>query len=157
LLSEKYKFDDDNDDFISKVKELNRLNCEDENLNQQPALIEKTRDKVYCQLNQLESSFNPEASRIIENMEQGRKILWDQVNFAVLSASPSEVETAIFEVVWNHPNPKNRELWRPAINKELGEMDNKNFWEIIKNEDDTEGRRTIRCEWIFEIKRNGVF
>ena len=37
LLSEKHEFDDDNDDFITKVKELNRVSRDDENLNQQPA------------------------------------------------------------------------------------------------------------------------
>ena len=37
LLTEKHKFDDNNDDFTTKVKEL---------------LSEKTKDKVYCQLEQ---------------------------------------------------------------------------------------------------------
>ena len=112
-----------------------------ENVNQQPALSEKTKDKK-----QLESSFNPEASRIIENIEQGREILLDQVNFALFSASPSAVEPATFEEALNHPNPKNRELWRAAIKKELGEIYNKNVWEIINNEDVPEGRRTVKCK-----------
>ena len=50
------------DDFTTNVKELNRVNLEDENVNQQSALSEKTKDQVYCQLKQLESSFNPEVS-----------------------------------------------------------------------------------------------
>ena len=36
-------------------------------------------------------------------------------------------------------------------------MDNKNVWEIINNEEVPEGRRTIKCKWIFKIKRNEVF
>jgi hypothetical protein len=108
-------------------------------------------------LKQLERSFNPEASRIIENIEKGREILLDQVNFALLSASQSEVEPATFEEARNHSNPKNRELWRTAINKKLSEMDNKNVWEIFNNEDVPEGRRTIECKWIFKIKRDKVF
>ena len=62
---------------------MNRFNREEENVNQQPALSEKTKEKVYCQLKQLESSFNSEALRIIENIEQGREILLDQVDFAL--------------------------------------------------------------------------
>ena len=54
----------------------------------------------------------------------------DQINFTLLCASPSEIEPATVEEAWNQPNLKNRELWRTAIDKELGEMDNKNDWEI---------------------------
>ena len=45
LLSDNHEFDDDNDDLITKVRELNRVNREDENVYQQPALSEKTKDK----------------------------------------------------------------------------------------------------------------
>jgi hypothetical protein len=44
--------------------------------------------------------------------------------------------------------------WRAAINKELGDMDDKKVWEIINKEDVPEGRK---CKWIFKIKRNGIF
>jgi Reverse transcriptase (RNA-dependent DNA polymerase) len=44
-----------------------------------------------------------------------------------------------------------------AIIKELGEMENKKVWEIIYKEDVPDGRRTIKCKWIFKIKRNAVF
>jgi hypothetical protein len=40
--------------------------------NRQPALNERSKEKVYCQLKQLESSYNPEASKLIKNIEQGR-------------------------------------------------------------------------------------
>ena len=92
--------------------------------------MRRQKIKVYCQLKQLESSFNPEASRIIENIEQGREILLDQVNFALLSASPSEVDPLLLRKDGIIP------LWRTAINKELGEINNKSFGEII--------RRTIK-------------
>jgi hypothetical protein len=41
------------------------------------------------------------------------------------------------------PQFKDRELWRAAINKELGDMDNIKVWEVIYKEDVPEGRRTI--------------
>jgi hypothetical protein len=36
-------------------------------------------------------------------------------------------------------------------------MDMQQVWEIIKKEDIPEDRRTIKCKWIFKIKRNGTF
>jgi hypothetical protein len=78
--------------------------------------------------------------------------LEDQANFALFSASASELEPTPFNDAWNHPDPKNHELWRITINKELGEMENKKVWEIINKEDVPDGRRTIKCKRIFQIK-----
>jgi small nuclear ribonucleoprotein (snRNP)-like protein len=36
-------------------------------------------------------------------------------------------------------------------------MEKKQGWDIIKKEDITENRRTIKCKWIFKIKRNRIF
>jgi hypothetical protein len=41
--------------------------------------------------------------------------------------------------------------------KELCEMDKQQVWEIIKKVDIPDNRRTIKCTWIFKIKRNGIF
>jgi Reverse transcriptase (RNA-dependent DNA polymerase) len=62
-----------------------------------------------------------------------------------------------FDNAWNHPNSKDCELWRAAINKELGDMNNKKVKEVINEEDVHEGRRTIKCKWTFKIKWNGIF
>jgi hypothetical protein len=58
-------------------------------------------------LKRLARSFNPEASKTIENIEQGREIQLDQANFALLSASASELEPTSFNDAWNHPDPEN--------------------------------------------------
>ena len=71
----------------------------------------------------------------------------------LFSTSLSEVETTSFNDAWNHPYPKNRELWRIAIKEELGEMENKKGWESVNKEDVPKGRRTIKCNWILKIKR----
>jgi hypothetical protein len=105
----------------------------------------------------LREQLQPEASKIIENIEQGREIQLDQANFALFSASAFELEPTSFNDTWNNPDPKNRELWRIAINKELHQMENKKVWEIINKEDVPNGRRTIKCKWILKFKRNGVF
>jgi hypothetical protein len=36
-------------------------------------------------------------------------------------------------------------------------MDKQQVWEIIKKEDIPEDRRTIKCKWVFKIKRNCIF
>jgi hypothetical protein len=36
-------------------------------------------------------------------------------------------------------------------------MKKKEVWEVMKKEDILQDRRTIKCKWIFKIKRNGVF
>jgi hypothetical protein len=113
--------------------------------------VKGQRIDYFVSWSKLESSVNPDVSYIIKDIERGKEIHVDQANFALFSTSPSEVEPTSFHEAWNHPDPKNRELWRFAINKELGKMENKNVLEIISKEDVPEGRRTIHCKWILNI------
>jgi hypothetical protein len=53
---------------------------------------EQKRAKVYRNLRQLESSFNPDASRIVERIEQGREILLDHANFVFFGGEIVDVE-----------------------------------------------------------------
>jgi hypothetical protein len=156
LMVSPEKLEDDDDDFIVKRTE-NPVVSSDASSNQEPALKDRTKEKLYRQLKRLESSYNPEASTLLKNIEQGREILLDQANIALFNISSSEIEPTTFDEAWNHPNAKDRELWRAAINKELGDMDDKKVWEIIDKEDVPEGRRTIKCKWIFKIIRNDIF
>jgi uncharacterized FlgJ-related protein len=81
----------------------------------------------------LESSFNPEASKVMESIEQGREIFLDQVNGAMFnSASVFQKERKIFDEAWNHEELVMREKLRKAINKELEEMNKKQVWEVMK-------------------------
>jgi Reverse transcriptase (RNA-dependent DNA polymerase) len=115
-------------------------------------------DKVYQQMKILESSFNPEAYKIMEDIEQGRQNFLDQANVAMYSlASLFQEWPKNFDDAWNHHDLIMRKKWRKAINKELDEMDKKQVWEVIKNEEIPEKRRTIKCKWIFNIKQNGVY
>jgi hypothetical protein len=50
--------------------------------------------------------------------------------------------------------PKGLKNWRIEIKKEL--IESKKVWETIEKEDVPEGRRTIKCRWIFKIKRNEI-
>jgi len=75
-----------------------------------------------------------------------------------LTITPTiDVEPTTFDQAWNHADPKDQDNWRNAIKKELNNMESKKVWEVIKNKDIPEGRRTSKSKWIFKIKRNGIF
>jgi hypothetical protein len=104
----------------------------------------------------LESSFNPEASTMMQNIGQEREILLEQANVALFRGIVIDEEPSTFDEAWNHDDPKARGKWLDAIKKEICDMDKQQVWEIIKKEDIPEDRRNIKCKWIFKIKRNGI-
>jgi hypothetical protein len=55
------------------------------------------RTKLYRQLRQLESSFNPDAAKLVEQIKQGREILLDQVNLALFSGMVINEEPTTFK------------------------------------------------------------
>ena len=124
--------DEVNEDFIENEATSNpRI---DTDVDQVPGEPGKVKDKLYLQMKLLESSFNTEASKIIENNEQGREIILNQDNVALFSGG-IQVESTTFSQAWDHHNPKEREKWRLAIKKEFSDMESKKVWETIKNED----------------------
>jgi hypothetical protein len=112
--------------------------------------------KIYCQMTRLERSFNPEASKIIDTFEQGRDILLDCVNVALIYAKVI-TEPQSFDEAWNCEDPDQRGKWRAAIKKEFNDMESTNVWYIIRKEEVPKGRRYIKCKCIFKSRRNGVF
>jgi hypothetical protein len=62
-----------------------------------------------------------------------------------------------YEEAWNHPDPKFRERWRKAIEKELESMRKRGVWKVIKKTDMPKNRRCVKSKWIFDIKRSGTF
>jgi hypothetical protein len=105
------------------------------------------KSKVYRQLKQLESSFNPKASKIVKDIELGRDIILDQANIALFSGS-IQVEPTTFDQAWNHADLKDRDNWRIAIKKEFKDMESKKDWKIIKKEDIPEWIQKI---WTFKV------
>jgi hypothetical protein len=105
----------------------------------------------------LESTFNPEASTMLQKIEQGREILLEQANFALFSGIVIDGEPSSFDEAGNHDDLKARRKWQDAIKKELCDMDKQQVWEINKKEDIPENRRTINYKWMFKIKQNKNF
>jgi hypothetical protein len=77
---------------------------------------------------------------VLQNIEQGREIFLEQANVALFSGIVINEEPSNFDEAGNHA--------------ELCDMDKQQVWEIIKKEDIPEIRRTIKCKWIFKIKKN---
>ena len=62
-----------------------------------------------------------------------------------------------FNDAWNHHDEFQRKQWRDAISKEFKTMHDHKVWNLIDRRQIPTGRKTIKCRWIFEIKRSGVF
>jgi Reverse transcriptase (RNA-dependent DNA polymerase) len=62
-----------------------------------------------------------------------------------------------FEQAWNHPCPWQCSCWRTAILLELAKMRRMCVWKKVKRSQIPHGRKCIKCKWVFDIKRNGVF
>ena len=146
---------DDEDDVLEIWKSKNSI----EDIQQSDDVIDSNNNqnkRVYRQLKQLKSWFNPEATKAVEDYEQGRDINLSEANIALISTNLVN-EPVSFDEAWNNEDLKEQLKWREAIEKELVDMKTKNVWEIINKSDVPENRRCIKCKWIFKVKRNGVY
>jgi hypothetical protein len=84
---------------------------------------ELKKKKVYWPMRLLESSFNPEASIMLQNIEQGREILLEQANVELFSGIVIDEKPSSFDEAWSHDDPKARGKWRDSIKKKLCDMD----------------------------------
>jgi hypothetical protein len=72
---------------------------EEEAINVDVDKKKKTNEKIIREMRKLESWFNPQATRIVDEFDCGREIVFEQVNLALLTTSftkePSSFEEAI--------------------------------------------------------------
>jgi hypothetical protein len=81
-------------------------------------------------MRKLESWFNSEATKAIENYNHGREMTLDQVNLALFSTVIIKEPTTYEEVI-NCEQKEDQIKWKSAIDKELKEMEKRGVWEII--------------------------
>ena len=62
-----------------------------------------------------------------------------------------------FDEAYNNPDEKLREKWRNSLRKELRKMINQGVYRKRRRRDIPTGRKCVKCKWVFEIKRNGIF
>jgi hypothetical protein len=85
----------------------------------------------------LESSFNPEASKIVERIKQGKEILLDHASLAFFGGGVAEKEPTTFDESWNHDDPRTQEKWREVINIQISSV-NFSVFEVAA--------KTISCQ-----------
>jgi hypothetical protein len=59
----------------------------------------------------LESSFNPDAPTMLQNIEQGREIILEKTNFTLFNGIVSDKELSTFDQAWSHEDLKARRKW----------------------------------------------
>jgi hypothetical protein len=116
----------------------------------------KKNEKIVCEMRKLESWFNPQATKIVDELDRGRDIVFEQVNLALITTSLTK-EPSSFEEAINCENKDDQEAWKEAIEKELNKMTKRGVWEVIDEKDVPNDRLCIKNKWIFKAKRNGVF
>ncbi len=113
-------------------------------------------ERVIREMKRLESWFNPQKTKVIEDYNCGREILLEQVNLALFTTAFIK-EPSSFEEAINCERKEDQDAWKEAIDKELTEMSKRGVWEVIDEKDVPNDRRCIKNKWIFKVKRNGVF
>jgi hypothetical protein len=116
----------------------------------------KSDKKVFRTMRKLESWFNPEATKVVENYNNGREKTLDQVNLALFSTIIVKEPTTYEEAI-NSEKKEDQIKWKSAIDKELKEMEKRGVWEIINEKDIPINCRCIKNKWIFKVKWNGLF
>jgi hypothetical protein len=85
-------------------------------------------------MRKLESWFNPQATKIVDELDCGREIVFEQVNLALLTTSLSK-EPSSFEEAINCGNKDDQKAWKESIEKELNKMTKRGVWEVIDEKD----------------------
>jgi hypothetical protein len=119
---QKKETDDEDDDVIANSK-IQEVKDDQDKLSIVKDQDELKKKKIYRAMRLLESSFNPEVSTVLQNIEQGRGILLEQANVALFSGIVIDEEPSTFDEAWNHDDSKARGKWQDAIKKELCDMD----------------------------------
>ena len=129
---------------------------------------ERVQKKIANEMKKLSASFNPEATRIAERLTRKdeieieeedysdeEEIIFERAGMAFLMKDPGTPTN--FEEAWNHPKKEDQEKWRTAIKKEFDSMNERQVWKIIKKSEVPDDRRCVKCKWVWNTKRNGVF
>jgi hypothetical protein len=93
-----------------------------------------TSERVVREMKKLESWFNPQATKVIEDYDCGREISLEQVNLALFTTALIK-EPSSFEEAINCERKEDQDAWKEAINKELNEMSKRGVWGIINKKD----------------------
>ena len=122
-------------------------------------------------LKQLESSYNPLASKYLTRLRNSKPLLDDFSNYVAkilakyaLTASKDTsgkksmyTKLKKFKEAWNHPDPVQQKMWREAILKEFGDMIKHKIYRHYARSKMPKNKRCVKCKWVFKIKRDDKF
>ena len=115
---------------------------------------EDRRPRMLRELRGLRTFYNNEVQMNL--WETGETKATDEEFFNMAMASiENKSEPLRFQSAWNHPNEKEKDLWREAVRKELRDMRARNVWRKVPKMSVPKYRRLVGCRWVFEIKRDG--
>jgi hypothetical protein len=117
---------------LSTGNESNKV--EEEATNVDVDMKKKTNERIIREMRKLESWFNPQATKIIDDFDHGREIVLEQVNLSLLTTSFTK-EPLSFEEAINCENKDDQKAWKEAIERELNEMTKRRVWDIIEEKD----------------------
>jgi hypothetical protein len=106
---EEHDDDDDDDGYVHTIATFNQEANNPERIQVIQDKDQNIKSKINRQLKQLENSFNPEESKIVQDIELGRDII------LALFCGNIQVEPTSFDQAWNHADPMDRDSWRIAI------------------------------------------
>ena len=87
--------------------------------------------KVLNEMKKLQDWFNPDASRIVDASNSGRKMILDQADIA-LTRLEGPKEPVSFDEVFNHPDMDSRDKCREAIHEAFKTMNLHGVWKAIR-------------------------
>jgi hypothetical protein len=90
----------------------------------------KSDKKVFRAMRKLESWFNPEATKAVDDYSHGKEMTLDQVDSALFSTVTVK-EPTTYEQAINSEQKEDQIKWKSAINKELKEIEKRGIWKII--------------------------
>jgi hypothetical protein len=96
-------------------------------------------------MKKLESWFNPQATKVVEDYNHGRETTLDQVNLALFSTEIIKEPTTYEEAI-SREQKEDQIKWKNAINQELKEMEKRGVWEIIDEKDIPINHRCIKSK-----------
>ena len=105
-----------------KISEISTIVTEDES--------NKSDENIFRAMKTLESWFNPQATKAIDDYNRERDIMSEQVNLALFTAAMIK-EPTNYEEALNVKKKEDQIAWKEAINKQLNEMIKRGVWEII--------------------------
>jgi hypothetical protein len=90
----------------------------------------KSDKKVFRAMRKLESWFNPQATKAVEDYNHGREITLDQVNLDLFSTDIVKEPTTYEEAI-NSEQKKDQIKWKNAINKESKKVEKEVFGKLL--------------------------